>query len=98
MQSIRVSAVACWSSSLRNERHGSGIGLGAAMRKILSFHVGQEIPMGGFRRAVHPQPFSFRFRERIVAERVFFRQTGTIQNSGVFRKPAGTWFLAWLAP
>jgi hypothetical protein len=59
------------------------------MRKILSLLVCQQIPMCGFRGAVHAWPFSFRFRQRIVAAGAFFHQTGTVQNSGVFPPACG---------
>ena len=63
------------------------------MRKILNLHVGQQIPMCGFCGPVRAQPFSFRFRQGIVAQGVFFRQAGAVQNRGVFLQPPGTRFL-----
>src|SRR5215475_4395065 len=86
----RVSSVTFSSRSFKKESQGSCIFLEAGMGKVFGFQIRQQVPMLRIRGAVRAKPFPLRFRQRIMAERVFLHTARMVQNSHIFRQLSRT--------
>src|ERR1700722_17404851 len=80
MQSRRMSSPTAESNSRKNDNQDSGRPLLCRVGKMLSLHVGQEIPVSCDGRTMFSQPRSFGLRHRVVAEGIFACKPRTLQN------------------
>jgi hypothetical protein len=79
-QSKRISVSTAESSSRRKESHGSGMDLSGSIRKMLTLHISEQIPVARDRRTMVAEPLSFRFCHGVVTEGILAGKPRSFQH------------------
>ena len=80
MQFKRISVSTAESSSRRKESHGSGMDLLGSIRKMLTLHISEQIPVARDRRTMVAEPLSFRFCHGVVTEGILAGKPRSFQH------------------